>query len=69
MLLPKLMILFSQPFIPTSAGKTILCHSEGFKLKYGRYPKWDEEEAFCDEFWFDPIFLTIRELVRKRTGK
>ena len=44
-------------------------HSEGFKLKYGRYPAWDEEEDFCDEFWFDPIYLKIRAMVKERTGK
>ena len=44
-------------------------HSEGFKLKYGRHPDVYVEEAFCDEFWFDPIFIKIRAMVRARTGK
>jgi len=44
-------------------------HSEGFKLKYGRYPSGDKAGAFCDEFWFDPIFIKIRAPVKKRTGK
>jgi len=50
-------------------GMDVESHSEGFKFKYGRYPKWDEEENFCDEFWFDPIFRKIPELVKQRTGK
>jgi len=44
-------------------------HSEGFKLKYGRYPRWDLEEAFCDEFYFDPIYIKLRAMVRDRTGQ
>jgi hypothetical protein len=52
-----------------SIDMNVESHSEGFKFKYGRYPMVDEEEAFFEEFWFDPIFLKIREMVRKRTGK
>ncbi len=52
-----------------SVDMDVESHSEGFKLKYGRYPDWDEEEDFCDEFWFDPIFLRIRAMVKSRTGK
>jgi hypothetical protein len=42
---------------------------EAFRVKYGRYPDWYVEEAFCDQFWFDPIFIKIRAMVRERTGK
>lgn len=52
-----------------SVDMDVESHSEGFKFKYGRYPAWDEEEAFCDEFWFDPIYLKIRAMVWERTGK
>lgn len=52
-----------------SVDMDVESHSEGFKFKYGRYPRWDEEEDFCDEFHFDPIFIKIRAMVRDRTGK
>jgi len=52
-----------------SVDMTVESHSEGFKFKYGRYPRWDQEEAFCDEFYFDPIYIKIRAMVRDRTGK
>lgn len=42
---------------------------EAFKVKYGRFPDVYAEEAFCDEFWFDPIYLKIRALVKERTSK
>lgn len=52
-----------------STDMDIESHSEGFKLKYGRYPDWYIEEAFCEQFLFDPIYLKIRAMVRERTGK
>jgi hypothetical protein len=51
------------------ADLDVKCHSAGFKVKYGRMPNWNAEEAFCDEFWFDPVYLKIRAMVREQTGK
>jgi hypothetical protein len=45
------------------------CHSAAFKIGHGRQADWDEEEAVCDELWFDEIYLKIRALVRERTGR
>lgn len=52
-----------------SVDMDVESHSEGFKFKYNRYPQWNEAEAFCDDFYFDPIYIKIRAMVRNRTGK
>ena len=52
-----------------SVDMNVESNSAGFHFKYGRYPAWDEEETFCDEFWLDPVYLKIRAMVRERTGK